>query len=57
MKYNLPFGGIAEKEDGACEETVRKFLDTEMNVEDAENITVVNVHRMGKKNDPKRRGN
>jgi hypothetical protein len=32
MKYNLPFGGIAEKEDKVCEETVKKMLDTEMNV-------------------------
>ncbi|XP_055997870.1 uncharacterized protein LOC125651120 [Ostrea edulis] len=56
MKYNLLFGGIAEKEDDVCEETVKEFINTEMKVENAKNITFVNDHGIEKKNDPKRRG-
>ena len=54
MKHNLIFSGIAEKEGEDCEETVKNFLEKEMKVEGAEEMTFVNVHRIGKKKDPKR---
>ena len=56
MKYNLIFGGIKENENEVCEETIKTFIETELEVEDAQDMTFVNVHRIGKKIDPKRNG-
>jgi hypothetical protein len=46
MKHNLLFGGNA-KGDEVCERIVRKFIDTEMKVESAGNITYVNDMSIG----------
>ena len=53
MKYNLIFNGIEENENEDCEETLKTFLKDEMKVEDE--MTFVNVHRIGKKDDPRRK--
>ena len=56
MKYNLIFGRIKKNENEVCEETIKTFIETELKVEDAQDMTFVNVDRIGKKIDPKRNG-
>ena len=55
MKYNLIFSGIPEFENENCYSTLRSFMNDHLNV-DAYNIAFANVHRIGSRTDPKRRG-
>ncbi|CAG2202165.1 unnamed protein product [Mytilus edulis] len=58
MKYNLIFSGITEQDNESKEDTesvIKNFIETELEIRDANTISFQNVHRLRPRNDGKPR--